>query len=687
MSKELRPYQQLAIDRVRDSTTLGVSSGIINLATGLGKSFTTVKMTEQLFDPQDQRTMFFAPSVDLVWQMASNYKNDFPALSMGYSNRQGFHPGIGVVMQRRNDSDARVIVASVASVVDRSVSDEDERDNFPIVASDVKADRFGNIHKALGSKRKFLVSERFDNILANGGLINNYVYDEAHHSVATESLRMFKRIQELHDILNVPFRLVGLTATPIRWDGVAMGNLYDKIHIRRGFRWAQHMGYLVPFAPSLTVELEYDRATTDKGVKSASNWKDMVIDTYHEVAQERQVIVFTSPIGELTGVEVAKELAKEFVNRGIKASAVDGQSVITPDGQEHSGTKLRGNIYESFMRRDIKILCMYGVGLEGLDLPAADCLFWMRKTDNAVLMTQAVGRILRLHPGKEDALVVDFTGMGMDVSPMATLLGQMVDPDMEAEDEQAEIEDELTNPTEGATIFDGLTNHKSLVTAKGRTVKVSSVIRSQGDDWHYDHESDSLSLALSESHALIIKNPNFALKQRADEALQVIHLQMVGDDVDFSEERLSNIAKKFEGKPTEVLERWEKALEWLVRYASKYTLWHVYKPEGKSYYKLANESFIDVDEDIQELLVKASIYSSTEIQDRADFLADKKKRWSGKVSQAQRNFLKNLGYSQWDDPDIRKKEASKIITHILAHQKIEQGFVGDMKKRLSALEK
>lgn len=47
---------------------------------------------------------------------------------------------------------------------------------------------------------------------------------------------------------------------------------------------------------------------------------------------------------------------------------------------------------------------------EGVDLPAVDTLLLLRPTQSALLFQQQLGRGLRLHPGKESCLVLDFVG-------------------------------------------------------------------------------------------------------------------------------------------------------------------------------------------------------------------------------------------------------------------------------------
>jgi superfamily II DNA or RNA helicase len=54
------------------------------------------------------------------------------------------------------------------------------------------------------------------------------------------------------------------------------------------------------------------------------------------------------------------------------------------------------------------LLSTYSMGEEGLDIPALDTLVMVTPKSSLACIQQAVGRILREHPGKKSPLVVDF---------------------------------------------------------------------------------------------------------------------------------------------------------------------------------------------------------------------------------------------------------------------------------------
>lgn len=68
---------------------------------------------------------------------------------------------------------------------------------------------------------------------------------------------------------------------------------------------------------------------------------------------------------------------------------------------------------------------------EGTDIPRVDCILLAKPTKSSVLFQQMFGRGLRLYPGKEDCLVIDFvdnfkTSGSSGLVTIPTLLGLSV---------------------------------------------------------------------------------------------------------------------------------------------------------------------------------------------------------------------------------------------------------------------
>src|SRR5262249_11346887 len=71
---------------------------------------------------------------------------------------------------------------------------------------------------------------------------------------------------------------------------------------------------------------------------------------------------------------------------------------------------IRRRTLAEFHDGDIRVLANCMVLTEGFDEPSADCILMARPTKSRPLYTQIIGRGTRLHPGKDNCLVIDFVG-------------------------------------------------------------------------------------------------------------------------------------------------------------------------------------------------------------------------------------------------------------------------------------
>jgi hypothetical protein len=101
----------------------------------------------------------------------------------------------------------------------------------------------------------------------------------------------------------------------------------------------------------------------------------------------------------------------------------------------------------------LQVLCNAAVLTEGFDEPSLGCVLLAKPTKSEGLYIQMVGRGTRLHPGKEDCLILDISDNAgrHSLAQLANLEGadkakkegiiQIVDPDADP-DEEAEAEEE-----------------------------------------------------------------------------------------------------------------------------------------------------------------------------------------------------------------------------------------------------
>jgi DNA repair protein RadD len=114
-----------------------------------------------------------------------------------------------------------------------------------------------------------------------------------------------------------------------------------------------------------------------------------------EGAERKAWLLFCS------GVEHARDIRDEIRGRGISCETVTGE---TPAAE-------RDRIIADFKAGRIRALTNNSVLTTGTNIPAIDLVAFLRPTLSAGLYVQMAGRGLRLHPGKENCLFLDFAGV------------------------------------------------------------------------------------------------------------------------------------------------------------------------------------------------------------------------------------------------------------------------------------
>ena len=202
------------------------------------------------------------------------------------------------------------------------------------------------------------------------------VFDEAHHFVAEQWGRIGKHYAHA--------RIVGVTATPERADGSALGDLFDKMVLVDSVAGLTEKSFLVPcdvVAPA--------KSRKSKALEPIEAWK--------EHAEGRKTVVFAESVAE------ARKLAAEFNAAGVAAAHVDGTTHLED----------REARIEAFGRGDLTVLTNCYVLTEGFDCPSVEVVMLARGCSSVGAYLQMVGRALRPSPetGKTSALLIDLRGV------------------------------------------------------------------------------------------------------------------------------------------------------------------------------------------------------------------------------------------------------------------------------------
>ncbi|WP_029421734.1 DEAD/DEAH box helicase [Alicyclobacillus macrosporangiidus] len=266
----------------------------------------------------------------------------------------------------------------------------------------IQAGRNDQLGEVLIASTQTLVAGRR---IKRPGLI---IYDECHHSRAEGALGVLERLGVFRE--DGP-PLLGVTATPSRADRTELGDVFEHLTYERTILQMIMDGYLSDVR-GIKVEVPGLNLGSIRTVGGDYNAKDLsyamnieealdaVADAVLTYAPGRKALVFA------VDVKHAHALAERFRTRGIACAAVDG-SMKAED---------RAAILRAFSENKMRLLVNCQILTEGYDQPDVDAVVIARPTRSQALYVQMVGRALRLHPNKTDALVLDLTGATEDKS-------------------------------------------------------------------------------------------------------------------------------------------------------------------------------------------------------------------------------------------------------------------------------
>lgn len=337
---ELRQYQREAVSAITLELK-SVRSTLLVLATGLGKTVTFAALARDVVKAGG-RVLVVAHRGELLEQ-ASRTLQLF-----------GLRVGIEQGTQRANRADLpEVVVASVQTLRGKRL-------------------------EAFGPDTFQLV-----------------VIDEAHHAIAPSYRNLLDHF--------APAKVLGVTATPDRADGVGLRNVFESVAYRYELRAGIKAGYLAPLElRSVVVDsLDLSHVRTLAGDLRADELeKELTRDrVLHEVAgplaelaRGRQTLAF------VVGVAQAHAIAAVLSGYGVGAAAVDGSM----------SAEQRAQVLADYSTGRLQVVTNAMLWTEGFDAPVTSCVALVRPTSSRALVTQMIGRGTRLAEGKTSCLVLDF---------------------------------------------------------------------------------------------------------------------------------------------------------------------------------------------------------------------------------------------------------------------------------------
>lgn len=243
------------------------------------------------------------------------------------------------------------------------------------------------------------------------------IIDEAHHAAAETYRTIIKHFRTA--------RVLGVTATPERADGVDLMRLFDKVAYRYDMLKAMRAGHLAPMRSTIL-----DMPTIDLS-KVALKGSDFDPVELAKLLNEERALrgmadqILTTSVGRKTmifTVDVKNAYAMAAVLNQLKP-----KSALAVDGS--SPTETRAAALAAFRANKFTYLINCALFTEGFDEPSLGCVVIARPTKSRVLHTQMLGRGARLALDKTECLSVDFTSSkSRTITAPDSLAGFELDP-------------------------------------------------------------------------------------------------------------------------------------------------------------------------------------------------------------------------------------------------------------------
>ncbi len=227
---------------------------------------------------------------------------------------------------------------------------------------------------------------------------NGFVVHNCHHSSAPSYRKVIDYVDQDRTL-----PVLGLSATP-GWDNI--GDVMDEavysLELEKALKDKWLCGVTNPVRYRIP-GFDLNKVRTTAGDFNGKDLEHAMLTAHvsmhtakaiQEHASNRRSIIFCALKWQAT--ETGKELTKLGIPNGV----------ITEDTDSETRRQLIHDAHTGKLRALVGVTAL----TEGFDCPPIDCVVIARPTKSGILYRQMLGRVLRLSPGKQDALVIDITG-------------------------------------------------------------------------------------------------------------------------------------------------------------------------------------------------------------------------------------------------------------------------------------
>lgn len=347
----LRPYQREALDATWNALRARKDNPCVVLPTGSGKTPLLAELCREAVINWDGRILIVSHVKELLQQAKGTLEK--------WWNK---HPPIGVYSAGLNSKNVsqQIVIAGIQSAYKSALD-------------------FGERHLV--------------------------IVDEA-HTIPNHDDGMYRQFLGELKQANPCMRVIGLTATPYRTDSGSIctpDGILQHICYKAEIADLIQAGFLSPVVNSAVKsspdvsEVKIKRGEFDP--TQMATCFDMVVqesvEELLELSKDRKsILVFAASVNH--GDHVCEELCR----RGMDAEFLHGQTLDIE----------RAGMIERFKAGRLRCLVNVNVLTTGFDATSVDCVAVLRATCSPGLFYQMCGRGFRLHPGKENCLVLDYGG-------------------------------------------------------------------------------------------------------------------------------------------------------------------------------------------------------------------------------------------------------------------------------------
>lgn len=352
MSIILRPYQQDAVNAVYGHLQDAADNPCVVIPTGGGKTPVIATICRDAVQWWNGRVLVLSHVKELLEQTVDKLRRICPDIGIGV-----YSAGL-----RRKDLGYSVTVAGIQSIYKRAC----ELDKIDLI-----------------------------------------IVDEA-HMIPPDGEGMYRQFLADAKVVNPDVRMIGLTATPFRMKSGSIATtdgFLNTICYKIGVKELINQGFLsVVRSKAGTEKVDTESLHVRGGEFVASEVEAMMGEGRVVEGACQEIIRYTADRAACliftAGIDHGRQVVAMMKVYGIECGFLDANTAPLE----------RAGILSRFQTGELKYLANVNILTTGFDAPHIDCIALLRPTMSPGLYYQMVGRGFRLHPGKNDCLVLDFAG-------------------------------------------------------------------------------------------------------------------------------------------------------------------------------------------------------------------------------------------------------------------------------------